>query len=47
MKSITPYIGTFIAGVAATLVGLKLYEVLNKPKVAAPATTPGAATAAV
>lgn len=40
MEKVKSYVGVFLVGVAATLTAIKLYEVLNKPKVSAPATTP-------
>lgn len=42
MAKVLSYGGYFLLATGAVLTGLKLYEYLNKPKVAAPATTPAA-----
>lgn len=46
MDKAKSYVGWFLLGTASVLAGLKIYEALNKPKVAAPATTPAATTPA-
>lgn len=38
MEKFKSVLGTFLLTTAAVVAGLKLYEQLNKPKVAAPAT---------
>lgn len=49
MEKVKSYAGVIVLGVVATLIGLKVYEMINKPKTAVPATaaaTTGAGAAA-